>query len=388
MVRLAGRVILPADTFLGGPPAGAWLESGANGRRPPFPEQPVQGISGLVLLGTDRAYALSDNGFGTRRNSPDAVLRWTEVFLDWMNGRVAVLTETRLSDPRGHIPFPIQDAELPRGLTGADFDVESIARGPDRMYWLGDEFGPFLLHVDAEGRLLDPPFEVPAFPALLPFARGEEVLRSPDHPELRGATEEDRDAVATVRRSAGFEALTYDPATGLLLAMLEGALRDDPIGERRWVLGFSPIEKRFTGVLWSYRTEDPEHSIGDMTALGDGTYLVVERDDAEGKKARFKKVYRVSPPALGPESVAEKALVADLLRVEDSAGITHPENGAVGLGREFAFPFVTIEAIAVLDRETLLLCNDNNYPSSAGRRPGVPDDTEFIRIRLAEPLTP
>jgi hypothetical protein len=40
-------------------------------------------------------------------------------------------------------------------LTGADFDVESIVRAADGTYWIGDEFGPFLLHFSATGTLLE-----------------------------------------------------------------------------------------------------------------------------------------------------------------------------------------------------------------------------------------
>jgi hypothetical protein len=32
--------------------------------------------------------------------------------------------------------------------------------------------------------------------------------------------------------------------------------------------------------------------------------------------------------------------------------------------------------------------NDNNYPSSAGRNPGVPDNNEFIVIQLTRDLHP
>lgn len=59
-----------------------------------------------------------------------------------------------------------------------------------------------------------------------------------------------------------------------------------------------------------------------------------------------------------------------------------PDGGAC-----FAFPFVTIEDVLVLDRRTLLVANDNNLPFSTGRTPGrTPADTELIKIRLDRPL--
>jgi hypothetical protein len=64
------------------------------------------------------------------------------------------------------------------------------------------------------------------------------------------------------------------------------------------------------------------------------------------------------------------------------AGGGNPPPGAVGLGDPFGMPFTTIESVLVRDATTLLIVNDNNYPFSVGRRPGVPDDTEFVLIRL------
>jgi hypothetical protein len=384
--ELTGRAVLPADTFLGEPGAGSALEGPVNGRTPPFPEQPVQGISGMVKLGTDRVYGLSDNGFGTRRNSADVALRWSEFYFDWLTGEAMVVSETRLTDPDRRVPFPIFHEGGERPLTGADFDPESMVRSPDASFWIGDEFGPFLLHVDDAGRLLEPPTEVPVFDAVRPFARGGDVLRSPDHPALADRGEKDAVAAASVRRSGGFESLALDLQNGRLLAMLEAALPDDPIGERRWVFAFSLATRTFTEVAWTYRTEAPEHAVADMAAVGDGTYLVIERDDGEGKDARFKRVYRVNPARPGPNGIAEKTLIADLLALRDEGGLTEPASGTVGLGKTFSLPFITIESLVVMDRQTLLVANDNNYPFSAGRRPGTPDDTEFVRIRLAEPL--
>jgi hypothetical protein len=47
---------------------------------------------------------------------------------------------------------------------------------------------------------------------------------------------------------------------------------------------------------------------------------------------------------------------------------------------------VTIESVIILDDRTLGVLNDNNFPSSSGRTPGLPDNDEFITIRLGDRL--
>ena len=52
----------------------------------------------------------------------------------------------------------------------------------------------------------------------------------------------------------------------------------------------------------------------------------------------------------------------------------------------FRFPFTTIEDVIQLDDRTLGVLNDNNFPFSSGRTPGLPDNNEFITIRLSHKL--
>jgi hypothetical protein len=52
----------------------------------------------------------------------------------------------------------------------------------------------------------------------------------------------------------------------------------------------------------------------------------------------------------------------------------------------FNFPFVTIEDVLIIDQNTLLVLNDNNYPGSSGRAFGVSDNNEFILVSLTQPV--
>lgn len=82
-----------------------------------------------------------------------------------------------------------------------------------------------------------------------------------------------------------------------------------------------------------------------------------------------------------------KRLIVDLMSITDERGLTTPENGVIGLGPVFSFPFTTIESVYPVDAQTLLVINDNNYPFSSGRRPGTnADDTEIILVRLPQTL--
>ncbi|HMQ21958.1 MAG TPA: hypothetical protein PKE00_05675 [Planctomycetota bacterium] len=62
--------------------------------------------------------------------------------------------------------------------------------------------------------------------------------------------------------------------------------------------------------------------------------------------------------------------------------------GDVGIGAQFAFPFVTIEDVLFFSPTRIGVLNDNNFPFSVGRHVGAdrPDDNEFILLELSEAL--
>jgi glycerophosphoryl diester phosphodiesterase len=169
-VTLEGFAQLPADTFAAGPPSGQAIS--ANGRTGPFPGQPVQGFSAVQSAGQNAFWFLSDNGFGAKDNSADFLLRLYRLEPNFQgapngDGSVKVLDFIQFSDPNGKVPFKItNEGTNDRLLTGADFDVESFVLAADGTIWIGDEFGPYLLHFDAAGKLLDAPIATPNVPKL------------------------------------------------------------------------------------------------------------------------------------------------------------------------------------------------------------------------------
>lgn len=396
---LTGRAVLPAATFAPGLPVGRELPPEVNGQTLPFAGPPVQGFSSLVARPDGAWLALQDNGFGSLANSPDVPLRWYLLNLDLDGGKphggpVTVTATVDLTDPDGKVPFPLADPDPARRLCGADFDPESCVALDDGTLWVGEEFGPSLLHFSADGKLLDSPVPIPVTPALRPYGGGSYVFCSPDTPELRfgrpdGAPlSRPAEEVANLPRSGGAEGLARNSDGSLLYVAVEKALRADPDQRRRSLLEFDPVHTRFTGRFWFYRAESDSACVTSLEAFTDQVFLVLERDSAQGAAARLKRIYRVDLEDADQDGFLRKQLVCDLLDLRDNLGYSAAEPGAVGLGPDYSFPYVTPESLVILDAQTLLVANDNNFPFSTGRRPGRPDDNEFIRVRLAAPLVP
>jgi glycerophosphoryl diester phosphodiesterase len=169
-VTLKAFATLPADTYAPGPLSGALIS--ANGRTGPFPGQPIQGFSGVQFADQNTFWFMPDNGYGAQNNSSDFLLRIYRVDPNFRSteggdGSVNVLNFIQLADPDRKASFQIvNENTTERLLTGADFDIESFDLANDGTIWIGDEFGPYLLHFDATGRLLDAPIPTPNFAQL------------------------------------------------------------------------------------------------------------------------------------------------------------------------------------------------------------------------------
>ena len=435
--RLVARSVLGASavTRPGSPPSGAFLsvqnrsdalKNGVVGSQtfgePYFPNgQPVQGFSGLVPVGDGSWWALADNGFGTRDTSADWQLAIYRIDPGFAQGHPTVLETVLLSDPANKVtwqtvcdptgtplppltinalPAPTAACTTPSApnlLTGFDFDPESIEVGADGSFWIGDEFGPFLLHADRQGRLLEAPIGYPN-------------VKSPQNPTLAIPAEK-----PNVAASRGFEGLAISPDRKQLYAMFEGPIEGDHQQDVR-IATFDIKKGRFTGEVRKLRMEMPgtrvnltglrltdgstpypdpappagTQSAAELTAIDKNRFLVVERDGAgDGEPApRFKKVLVIDTSKVR-DGYVEKQPLVDLMAVPDPQKVGND-------GDFFRFPFNTIESVHVVDDRTIIVANDNNYPTSNGRaRSTTPtrttlgaDDDELILVELGSSLKP
>lgn len=369
--HLAGRAVLPAKSYAPGPPSGFGLvpigstETVINGITFPTPSQPVEGFSGVLTGRSPGEYlAMSDNGFGGKANSRDFLIRAYYVTPDFKtasggSGGVAVGEYIQFADPDGVIGFPIVREGTPeRWLTGGDIDPESVQRDHKGDLWVGDEFGPWILHFDGSGRLVEQPIGLP------------DGLVSPNNPHVVGPP--------TVNNSRGIEAMAMTSDGRHLIVVLEGAVPgDEPFARRIYQYETSTAE--FTR-LADYRVEVASHLVADVQALNAHRLVVIERDGGRGLTALFRRLYAVELGVAG--GTAAKAMVVDLAAIPDPDLISLPviHDGDVGLGDPFRVACESIEALHVISHARLLLACDNNLPNT-GRNPALADDNELIVVK-------
>ena len=371
---LVARASLSADFLAPGPPSGAQASPG-NGRTGPFPGQVVPGFSAMVENKDGTFWAQPDNGFGTKGNSADFLLRLYLVRPDWEpadggSGDIEVERFISLRDPDRRVPFPIVNEQTPeRLLTGADLDIESVVRAGDGTFWIGEEFGPFLVHVSSDGRVLEAPIE---------YVGG----KSPQNPGL--GTERPR-----VPASRGFEAMAASPNGRYLYPIVEGAFLDDADRRRRYVYEFDTRARAYTGRTWQYQVDEASNVVGDAFTVRRDKLILIERDNYDGPAAVTKRLYQIDLDSADADGFVEKTLVVDLLRIANPAGIgTTTSPGAYGVADPFSFPMVSVETVVGLRDGRILVANDNNYPGDDARVPGTPDDTEMIVLDLPRAPAP
>ena len=376
------------------------VEGRSNGRPTgvslPFKGQPAQGHSGIKRMADGTFWILTDNGAGAKANSPDFMLYLNHYAVDFKSGQFKRLKTVFLHDPDKKVPFRIaEEGTQRRYLTGADFDPESFQFAGGAL-WIGEEFGPFLIKADLNGRVLG------VFDTLV----DGKVVRSPDHPAVTTAGAPDAKAPAfQVKRSKGFEGMAASPDGSKLYALLEGPLWQEDAKTYEAVDGktalrvleFDVAQQQWTGRSWKYLLEAPQHAIGDFNMIDATTGLIIERDNSEGTAdkacpagqprpdcfsdpAKFKRVYKVELTDANAGGPLRKIGYIDLLAIQDPKHLARkPLTDGV-----LKCPFFTIENVDVVDATHIVVGNDNNLPFSSSREPNQADDNELVLLVVGE----
>lgn len=421
--KLAGHAVIPAATFVPAPadaPADAKVSGkfttgsrvdavgtvpgdtgGLHGKRTtglsvPFEGQPFQGLSGFAMNRAEDGsiYALTDNGFGSKANSPDALLFFHKLSPDFEAGTIAIDETVFLSDPDKVIPFRIAyEGSDSRYLTGADFDLESIQLLNGEI-WIGEEFGPYLIRAGLDGKVK----------AIYPTMMDGKAVKSVDHPTISGLSKAGTDW--TVPRSGGYEGMALQPGSNLLWAMLEKPLLGEdakPVGNHLQVLAFDPAKGDWTGQGFKFALAEGATAIGDFNFIDETRALVIERDNGEGDPslkcegeakpdcfpapAMLKRIVLIDTATIDDDGFVRRIGHVDLMDIADPDGKNRLETDAKrDLTGIMTFPFFTIEDVMAVNDTQIIVGNDNNLPFSSGRKLDAAADNEMILLDVPELL--
>jgi hypothetical protein len=225
------------------------------------------------------------------------------------------------------------------------------------------------LKTDATGKVLRSEIALPNLRGI----GANPLVQSPQNPYLVSGTE-------NLRETNGFEGMAINSTGDKLYPLLEGPLISDTDQKRLLISEFDVNTETYTGKTFAYKLEPNGTNIGDMTAVNDHQFLVIERDGGQNTTALQKKIYLIDIDVIDADGFVKKTEVVDLLNIADPNDL----NGDGSI--LFRFPFVTIEDVLVVDPTTLLVINDNNYPGGPQGRGFGPDNNEFILIGLDSPL--
>ncbi|PSB07895.1 calcium-binding protein [filamentous cyanobacterium CCP2] len=255
------------------------------------------------------------------------------------------------------VPVDLFGNVLPNDPFGADF--EGIVVAPDGTFWLVDEYRPAIYHFDTDGTLIDR-----FIPAGEPTGDGS--FGTPTLPEV----------YAQRRNNRGFEAVALEG--NKLYAFIQSAI-DNPDspedttsrGSRNLrILEFDIETKAVTGE-YLYLLNDISGSgtartdkIGDAVALGNGKFLVAERDDREGFDSN-KLIYEIDLAGATNvkdvdtgEQTLEQLSVAELSEL----GLNPVDKRLVVNAAAIGYTGVDkLEGLALIDENTIAILNDNDF---------------------------
>jgi hypothetical protein len=272
------------------------------------------------------------------------------------------------------IPVDLFGNTLPLDPLGGDF--EGIVVAPDKTFWLVDEYRPAIYHFDSQGVLID---------RFVPQGTAEAA----GQPEGTYGIEVLPEILAQRRQNRGFEAVAYQD--GKIYAFVQSPIRNPESLSNSTLNGlqniriveFDPATQTTRQFL--YTLDNPNlggtgnsrpDKVGDAVAIGNGEFLLVERDDdaidSDPLSQIEKKVYRFSlddateisdfsePIDLGggvsktidQMNAAELAIAG----IQPVNKVLHIDLATAGYNT-----VEKVEGLTLIDGDTIAVINDNDF---------------------------
>jgi hypothetical protein len=261
----------------------------------------------------------------------------------------------------GETPLDANGNVLPFDANG--IDPEGLVALTDGTFWLSDEYGPHILHVDATGVTLE---------RINPFGTGTGGRTLPR-------------VFATRRANRGMEGLTITPDNSTLVGIMQSSL-DNPSNAVRRTSRITRIVTFHiaTGVTqqFVYLQELPGLSNSAIVARSATSFLVLERDgDFPGdpnNPSDIKRIYHidltgatdVSDPADGAHGRLFGGQTLEQLCLNTPCDTALAVNGIVPVSKSLVVDLLTLgrlyphdkpEGFVVIDNTTLAVVNDDDF---------------------------
>ncbi|MCQ8859430.1 esterase-like activity of phytase family protein [Plesiomonas shigelloides] len=234
----------------------------------------------------------------------------------------------------------------PRGL-----DTEGITPDGKGGFWLSDEYGPFLIHIDQQGKILEKYAPTPAageqgvatgLPNILKWRqpnRGFEGVTRLPNGQLLVAVQSTLDIEGKSKNTAQFTRLmSFDPTTG-----------------KTAMYGY-PID------VDSYK-KAKDAKIGDIVALDNQHILLVEQGSDKDKQM-INKIYLVDLTNASDLAAFDSSGTApefDDAKTLAKRGIKLAQKREIADLRKLGWQHEKVEGLALIDNQRIAILNDNDF---------------------------
>lgn len=282
----------------------------------------------------------------------------------------------------GEVPLSDTLARLRYDRRG--LDIEGITPDGKGGFWLCDEYGPFMIHIDAQGNILEKKGPTPAegeksiasgLPSIIKWRqpnRGfEGITRMPDG-RIIGAVQSTLDIDGKSKNSARFTRLvSYDPASG-----------------KTAMYGY-PID------IDNYK-KAKDAKIGDVVALDNHRVLLIEQG-ADKNKQLQNNIWLVDlSEASDLAAYDEQPAEFDSAEQLQQRGIKLASKTLVANLRQLGWQQEKAEGLALVDNKTLAIANDNDFGLTVDKKddgslaikplPAQEATSELWLLHLPQPL--
>ncbi|HCU0430078.1 TPA: esterase-like activity of phytase family protein [Serratia marcescens] len=326
-----------------------------------------QGDDLVLTTLTDRGPNADAPAVGKQEAKIFANPQFTPLLMDIrIGGGKAVAENARpLHDEKGPIsglPLPseligstnevaLNDALQPLSGDRRGLDTEGIIGDGNGGYWLCDEYGPFLIHVDDKGKILAKYGPTPQ--------AGEQAVAS-GLPNILKWRQPNR----------GFEGLTRMP-DGRILAAVQSTLDVDGKSKNKAqftrLVSFDPRSGKTA--MYGYPIDIDRYKkakdakIGDVVALDNQRILLIEQGTGK-EKTMINKIYLVDLAQASDLSAFDgqgKALEFDDAQDLAKRGVKLAQKREVADLRQLGWRQEKAEGLALIDDRTLAVINDNDF---------------------------